>query len=86
MVHGYLAYSSVTYPSAGASAPSIFPRYSARVVKEALAVICLVLVATALVMVAVHLTPAQFGGPPGSITCTTLNEGSLFSPWCSALI
>lgn len=76
---------SPAFPRA-APAPSIFPRYSARVFKETLAVVCLVLLAVALVMLGTLVAPELFGARPANAACTTLEHASLLGPWCSALI
>lgn len=69
-----------------ALATSIFPRYSARVFKETLAVVSLVLLAVALVMLGTLVAPELFGARPANAVCTTLEQASLLGPWCSALI
>ena len=76
---------SPAFPRAAPSS-SIFPRYSARVFKETLAVVSLVLLAVALVMLSTLVAPELFGAPAGSAACTTLEHASLLGPWCSALI
>ncbi len=78
--------SSVTQPFAPGSPVSVFPRHSARVAKETVAVISLVLVAAALVTLATRLAPVLFGRPAGAVACSTLDLWSLMGPWCSALI
>ncbi len=82
----YQVSSSITHPFAPAPATSVFPCYSARVVKETVAVISLVLIAAALAMLATLLAPGVFDRPAGSVACSTLDLWSLLGPWCSALI
>ncbi len=77
---------SVTHPFTQGSATCVFPRYSAQVVKETVAVISLVLVAAALVMLTTLLAPELYTRVVGSVACSTLDQGSLLGPWCSALI
>ncbi len=86
MLHASPALSRVTHPFAQGAATSVFPRYSARVVKETVAVISLVLIAAALVMLVTLLAPELFGRAAGSVACSTLDQWSLLGPWCSALI
>ena len=82
----YQISSSITHPFALASSTSVFPRHSARVVKETVAVISLVLIAAALAILATLLAPGVFDRPAGSVACSTLDLWSLLGPWCSALI
>ena len=86
MLSANQALGSVTHPIAPGSAISVFPRYSAQVVKETVAVISLVLVGAALVMGATLLAPELFGRAAGSVACSTLDQWNLLGPWCSALI
>ena len=80
-----LSGASPTFPLA-APAASIFPRYSARVFKETLAVVSLVLLAVAVVMLGTLVAPELFGARPANAACTTLEQASLLGPWCSAVI
>ena len=65
---------------------SVFPRYSAQVAKETLAVIGLVLAAVALVMLVTVVAPELFGRAASAVACSTLDLWSHLGPWCSALI
>ena len=65
---------------------SIFPRHSARVFKETLAVVCLVLAGAAFAMLALLLAPELLGARAPSAACSTLGPAGLLSSWCSALI
>ena len=69
-----------------APASTIFPRYSARVFKEAVAVVSLVLLTVAFAMLVALVAPELFGAAPANAACTTLDGGILLSPWCSAAI
>lgn len=82
----YQDLSSIGHPFAPASAASVFPRYSAQVAKETVAVISLVLIAVALAMLATLLAPGLFDRPAGSVACSTLDQWNLLGSWCSALI
>jgi hypothetical protein len=64
----------------------VFPRYSAQVAKETVAVISLALVAAAVVTAATLLAPELFDRAAGSVACSTLDPWSLLGPWCSAAI
>ena len=87
MRYAYQAVSGVSPPfPRAAPATTVFPRYSARVFKEALAVISLVLLAVALAMLVTLVAPELFGAPRANAACTTLDQGILLSSWCSALI
>jgi hypothetical protein len=86
MSSAYQTLTRVAHPLAPGSAASVFPRYSAQVAKETVAVISLVLVAAALVMLTALLAPDLFGRAAGSAACSTLDQWSLLGPWCSALI
>ena len=87
MRYAYQAVSGASPPfPRAAPAATVFPQYSARVFKEALAVISLVLLAVALVMLVTLVAPELFGARPANAACTTLDQGILLSPWCSALI
>jgi hypothetical protein len=65
---------------------SVFPRYSARLARETLAVLVLVLLAAALATLATLLPGDIFAAPDPAAGCGTLDPWSLFSPWCAALI
>lgn len=69
-----------------APAATVFPEYSARVFKETLAVVSLVLLAVAVAMMVTLVAPGLFGAGPGNAACSTLDQGILLSPWCSASI
>jgi len=86
MLYAYQTSSDWSQPYPPASSASVFPHYSARVFKEALAVISLVLIAVAFAMLGLLVAPELFGATPANAACTTLDQTSLLSPWCSALI
>jgi hypothetical protein len=86
MSSAYQTLTSVAHPFAQGSAASVFPRYSAQVVKETVAVISLALVAAALVTATTLLAPDLFSRAASSVACSTLDLWSLLGPWCSALI
>jgi hypothetical protein len=69
-----------------ASSASVFPQYSARVFKEAFAVISLVLLIVAFGMLGTLSASELFGASPANPACTMLYQTSLLSPWCLALI
>ena len=79
-------FSGVTQPFSPGSPITVFPRASAQVAKEALAVIGLVLTAAVLAMLATFLAPELFARPAGPAVCATLDPWSLLSTWCSAAI
>jgi hypothetical protein len=86
MSHARLGVSADAHTSAFAAGATVFPHYSARLAKETLLVVILVLIAAALVTLAT-LVPAEFfGATDPTAACSTLNPKSLLSPWCSALI
>ena len=67
--------SSITKPGfAGMSAASVFPRYSTRLFKEALAVIGLALFLMAVVMPLTLATPSSIGKSPALAACSTLDH------------
>ena len=65
---------------------SVFPRHSACIFKEALAVISLALVAVAVAMLGTVFVLEVFGDSPEIAACTILDQTILLRPWCSALI
>lgn len=86
MSSAYQTMTGVAHPFAQGSAVSVFPRYSAQVVKETVAVISLVLVAAVLVTGTTLLAPDLFSRAAGSVACSTLDLWSVRGSWCSALI
>ena len=82
----YHVMSSVAPPVAAGAPLSVFPRASAQVAKETLAIIGLVLAAVVLGMLVVVVVPELFSRAAHAVACSTLERWSLFSPWCSALI
>jgi hypothetical protein len=86
MPHAGLGFSAETHRTALAAGASVFPRYSARVAKETLLVIILVLITAALVMLATLVPADLFGATKTSAACSTLDLWSLASPWCSTTI
>ena len=81
-----LASSTAARGFAAAPPAGVFPCYSARVFKESLAVISLVLAASAVVMLVALLSSNSFGASAPPIACSRLDHLSLLGPWCSALI
>jgi len=77
-----------TFALASGVAPgaSVFPRYSARLARETLAVVILVLLGAALATLATLLPAEIFSARDPAAGCGTLEPWSLFSPWCAALI
>ena len=65
---------------------SVFPVLSAKVFKEALAVIGLMLLVAATSLLGAVLVQALFGEADANAACTILDPRSLLAPWCSALI
>ena len=65
---------------------SVFPVLSARVFKEALAVIGLMLLVAATSLLGAVLVQTMFGGSGANAACTILDSTSLLAPWCAALI
>lgn len=86
MSRTHLGFSAETHPFALAGGGSIFPRSSARVAKETLLVIILVLFAAALMALATLVPADFFGATNPSAGCGTLDPWSLFSPWCAAVV
>lgn len=80
-----LASSAAARGFATAPPAGIFPCYSARVFKEALAVVSLVLAVAVCVMLAGLLASQSFGAPEPAV-CERLDTLSLLAPRCSALI
>lgn len=68
------------------SSASVFPRYSARIFKEALAVISLALLVVASAMFGTVFVSEWFGGSPTITACTMLDQTTLLTSWCSVLI
>ncbi len=48
--------------------------------------VSLVLLAVAVVMMVTLVAPELFGAGPANAACTTLDQGILLRPWCSAAI
>jgi len=65
---------------------SVFPLYSARVFKEALAVVGVIFVVVALGMLGTLIAQKLFAASGANAACTVLDQMSLLTPWCSALI
>jgi len=86
MPHVRLEISAEVHRSALVAGASVFPHASARVAKESLLVILLVLTAAALVTLAMLLPAEFFGATNPSAGCATLDQWSLASPSCSAVI
>lgn len=86
MSHARIGLSTEIHRYAPASGGSVFPRYSALVAKETVAVVTLVLIVAALVMLATLLPADLFGATPSPAGCSRLDRWSLLSPWCSAVI
>ncbi len=76
--------SGVSHPLAPGAPISVFPRASARIAKESVAVIGLVLAGAVLAMLVTHLAPELFARSTGSPVCGVFDPWSLLSPWCSA--
>ena len=80
LASGAAARGFATAPPAG-----VFPSYSARVFKEALAVVSLVLAVAVCVLLSALLASRSLGAPE-PVACEQLTDLSLLAPWCSALI
>lgn len=85
-MRAYQQLSGVSHPLAPGSPISVFPRASAQVAKESLAVIGLVLAGAVLVMLATFLAPELFARPATPAVCGAFDPWSLLSPWCTARI
>jgi len=86
MPHARLEFSAEVRPSALVAGASVFPHASARIAKESLVVILLVLIVAALVTLAMILPAEFFGATNPTAGCATLDQWSLASPSCSAVI
>lgn len=86
MSQARLRFNVEIHPSALVAGASVFPHASARVAKETLLVVALVLAAAVLVTLATLLPAEFFGTTNPAAGCATLGQRSLASPWCSAVI
>ena len=86
MSHGGSSLSDARFVYVPGTESSVFPRYSAQVAKESVAVIASVLVTAAFATAAVLVAGEAFARPAERAACSTLEVWSQLGPWCAAAI